>query len=318
MEILSGENKDLLTVTTPVAARWESLGIQLDLEMHVLDRIRETSGRDCTRALIQMLREWKQRSPQTYTWHYLVQALCSSAVGEVRIGREVERKYCVLANWIRPHYSRFAECLNPDDIAPTLYSWGVIGRNTLEQATMATNTRHAKATALLTAIEQRFSQNDDIALANKVRIFLVKHAMPALLGREEAVYDTQPVRSPSPPAVLVRRKSPEMKTFQPVQLLSSAEENRLVSHTKIDEICAFLTPYVHLYSAMAKYLLPGNAAFRQQMRIQMALSDDYDAGLMRWIMTTWTTTTDAHLGLLRTAFDAANVKYTREDLLKFV
>jgi len=85
---------DLATVlneTFPCCAKWYNLGVQLQVDVGILDcfRIMYIDPRDQLR---EVLRTWLTTSDNP-TWQAMVQALSSPVIKEVRLARELQKKY---------------------------------------------------------------------------------------------------------------------------------------------------------------------------------------------------------------------------------
>ena len=74
-----------------VRAKWRRLGLELDLTPGTLDSI-ELRHSDPADQLERVLLEWFKKG--SATWRQLVEALWSTPVGEVKLARDLEEKYC--------------------------------------------------------------------------------------------------------------------------------------------------------------------------------------------------------------------------------
>ena len=82
----------LLEELLDVQTKWYNLGLQLNLRVKVLDRIRDqfSNHRDW---LLEMLKTWL-RSADNTSWKTLIDALRSRSVGESQLADHLEAKYC--------------------------------------------------------------------------------------------------------------------------------------------------------------------------------------------------------------------------------
>ena len=99
---------DLQTVTQellPVAERWKAIGRALQLDMTKFEdemqqpHLGSRTDKSAENYLLEMLREWLKCPNGQPTWHSIVDALQSSAVGEMKLALLLESKYCIAAPW---------------------------------------------------------------------------------------------------------------------------------------------------------------------------------------------------------------------------
>ena len=74
-----------------VRAKWRRIGIELNLALGTLDAIEQKKS-DPADWLEKVLTEWLNK--ETATWRELVDALKSPPVGETKLAKELEQKYC--------------------------------------------------------------------------------------------------------------------------------------------------------------------------------------------------------------------------------
>ena len=72
-------------------AKWRRIGVELNLTPGTLDAIEQRS-QDPDDRMERVLIEWLNKG--TATWRELVDALFSVPVGETKLSRQLERKYC--------------------------------------------------------------------------------------------------------------------------------------------------------------------------------------------------------------------------------
>ena len=82
-------------VAAVIPAKWRLVGIQLKLPNGTLDEIQAQNARnpkECILSFEQVFAEWRSRGTSPYTWKTIINALCSAAVGEVKLANELNAK----------------------------------------------------------------------------------------------------------------------------------------------------------------------------------------------------------------------------------
>ena len=74
-------------------AKWRRIGIELNLAPGTLDAV-QLKNSDSAYWLEKVLTEWLNK--ETATWRELVDALNSVPVGETKLAKQLEQKYCRL------------------------------------------------------------------------------------------------------------------------------------------------------------------------------------------------------------------------------
>ena len=70
---------------------WYHLGVELDIEYHILQDIQADTRGDCNASRQQMFEKWL-RSSNTPTWRVIIEAL--NAIGEQTVAKELQDKFC--------------------------------------------------------------------------------------------------------------------------------------------------------------------------------------------------------------------------------
>lgn len=80
----------------PVAEKWYSLGVQLQVPTESLNCIeKENSNCEMTDCLLEMVVTWLKSTDPPPTWNILTKALENSSVGEERLAEKLKKKlYC--------------------------------------------------------------------------------------------------------------------------------------------------------------------------------------------------------------------------------
>ena len=81
-------SQELVSVVT----KWRDIGIQLDLELHILKRIEVDNPRSSDR-FSEMIVEWI-KTMERPTWKQIVAALRSKSVNEPVLAGRIEEKFC--------------------------------------------------------------------------------------------------------------------------------------------------------------------------------------------------------------------------------
>ena len=89
----SGDLRVVYKELYQVRAKWRRIGIELNLPPGTLDAI-ELVKTDPDYWLEKVLTEWLNK--ETATWRELVDALKSVPVGETKLAKQLEEKYCRL------------------------------------------------------------------------------------------------------------------------------------------------------------------------------------------------------------------------------
>lgn len=84
--------KDVHEELIDVSSKWYSIGLRLNLQPGVLDRIKE--HKDANSCLCEMLKLWLKGVHPTPTWKLLIKALKSRSVSEADLAKRLKRKYC--------------------------------------------------------------------------------------------------------------------------------------------------------------------------------------------------------------------------------
>ena len=87
-----------------MAERWKAIGCALQLDMTKFeDEMQQLHGsrthKSAENYLLKMLREWLKCPNAQPTWHSIVDALRSLAVGEMKLALLLGSKYCTAAPW---------------------------------------------------------------------------------------------------------------------------------------------------------------------------------------------------------------------------
>ena len=85
--------KSLHSELHPVADKWYSLGVQLQVPIESLKCI-ETEHHQMNRCLLEMLTVWLKCTTPPPTWNILTEALESPPVGERLLAQKLRDKYC--------------------------------------------------------------------------------------------------------------------------------------------------------------------------------------------------------------------------------
>ena len=96
---LDDDLSDVKRELTPVAANWKSIGIALQLQSNILDRIEAGNSGDPTACLTSMVTEWLKRKYHVNrfgepTWKQLVEAVGDPAGGNnKKLARNIARRH---------------------------------------------------------------------------------------------------------------------------------------------------------------------------------------------------------------------------------
>ena len=93
-KLTPGDLGHVLEEVLDICAQWYHLGLQLNLSIGALDRIR-THFSDPRDQLLEMLKTWLTTSDNT-SWKTLTDALKSRSVGAHQLAGALETKYCLL------------------------------------------------------------------------------------------------------------------------------------------------------------------------------------------------------------------------------
>ena len=88
-----GDLKSLHSELHPVADKWYSLGVQLQIPVETLKCI-EAEHNQMNRCLLEMLTVWLKCTNPPSTWNFLTEALESPPVGERLLAQQLRDKYC--------------------------------------------------------------------------------------------------------------------------------------------------------------------------------------------------------------------------------
>ena len=86
------ELRDLLDALQEKAAKWSSIGIQLNLSPDELDIIRADSD-GVVECLIGVLRKWQSKTDTQPTWKAVIEALKAPALGEAVLAAKLEERF---------------------------------------------------------------------------------------------------------------------------------------------------------------------------------------------------------------------------------
>ena len=95
---------DLLEAIFTANTKWYNLGLRLGLKASLLDTIRSKFQGDPNECLREMLKEWLKlglAGEAGPTWHKLVRALASTAVGEAALASKLKSRYCTKLDTIK-------------------------------------------------------------------------------------------------------------------------------------------------------------------------------------------------------------------------
>ena len=84
-------------LTNRVAAKWEAIGISLQLDSGLLDIIKEDNPNDCRACLREMLKEWMKQVNPPPSWSAIIKAVKDA--GYSFLARKLRERY--LPNTIR-------------------------------------------------------------------------------------------------------------------------------------------------------------------------------------------------------------------------
>ena len=90
----SGDLRVVYNELFKVRAKWRRIGIELNLAPGTLDAIQMMPSSRPADWLENVLTEWLNK--ETATWRELIDALKSVPVGETKLARQLEQKYCRL------------------------------------------------------------------------------------------------------------------------------------------------------------------------------------------------------------------------------
>lgn len=82
-------------VAFKVSSKWRLIGVQLELPTYVLNDIQSQVAREPDsnmHAFELILEKWKTLQTSPYTWHTLIEALESPAVGEMEVAADLRKK----------------------------------------------------------------------------------------------------------------------------------------------------------------------------------------------------------------------------------
>ena len=92
----SPNRDDLMNdVAAVIPAKWRLVGVQLKLPNGTLDEIQvQNAGKpyECKHSFEQVFDGWRSLGTSPYTWKTMINALCSPAVGEVKLANELYTK----------------------------------------------------------------------------------------------------------------------------------------------------------------------------------------------------------------------------------
>jgi len=88
-----GDLKSLHSELHPVADKWYSLGVQLQVPIEILKCIRRENV-PMTECLLEMLNVWLKCTNPPPTWNILTEALESPPVGERLLAQQLRENYC--------------------------------------------------------------------------------------------------------------------------------------------------------------------------------------------------------------------------------
>ena len=88
-----GDLKSLHSELHPVADKWYTLGVQLQVPIETLKCIRR-ENHPMTECLLEMLTVWLKCTNPPPTWNILTEALESPPVGERLLAQQLRDKYC--------------------------------------------------------------------------------------------------------------------------------------------------------------------------------------------------------------------------------
>ena len=86
------ELRDLLDALQEKAAKWSSIGIQLNLSPDELDIIRADSN-GAVECLTGVLRKWQSKTDPLPTWKAVIEALKAPALGEAVLANKLEERF---------------------------------------------------------------------------------------------------------------------------------------------------------------------------------------------------------------------------------
>ena len=88
-----GDLKSLHSELHPVAEKWYTLGVQLQVPIESLKSIKRENLL-MTECLLEMLTDWLKCTTPPPTWNVLTEALESPPVGERLLAQQLRDKYC--------------------------------------------------------------------------------------------------------------------------------------------------------------------------------------------------------------------------------
>ena len=84
--------RDLLDALQEKAAKWSSIGVQLNLSPDELDTIRADSD-GVVECLTGVLRKWQSKIDPQPTWKAVIEVLKAPALGEAVLARKLEERF---------------------------------------------------------------------------------------------------------------------------------------------------------------------------------------------------------------------------------
>ena len=84
---------DIRGTLYPMREKWYLLGIELKIDTGTMNSIRAQYQNDPSDCLLQMLKEWLNRSSLLPTWEALVTSLTSEHIGETELAQTIIEKH---------------------------------------------------------------------------------------------------------------------------------------------------------------------------------------------------------------------------------
>ena len=85
--------KDVIDVLFDVSRKWYYIGLQLNIQVDILENIKHQESDDSNR-LREMLIIWLKQVNPLPSWEALVSALKGRTVGEAQLAEQIQQKYC--------------------------------------------------------------------------------------------------------------------------------------------------------------------------------------------------------------------------------
>lgn len=82
--------RELQNYICRVAVKWKHIGIQLEIQLHELDRIEVThASHDLTMHSTEVLRTWQRKLRPPFTWATFIEVLTTECIGEHALAKQI-------------------------------------------------------------------------------------------------------------------------------------------------------------------------------------------------------------------------------------